>query len=329
MESALLHVAVIGVNYKQGLFIRENIAQAFHTLAQTLPHCVLLVTCHRVELYFSHRDLQAQISYILHYLHSSYHYPKEIFYLFSEKNCFLHLVKVISGLDSVVVAETEIQGQVKRAYAQSQKLDGQLHFLFQKSLHIAKQMRRQFTAPASSWEQTLFDFASTTVGPKLSSVLFIGASRITMKSIKAWQHHVDTVALSSKRQLPKIPNIEMIPWNQLSCWNSFDLVIVATTAPAPVLTIPHTAVTTCVIDMSMPRMVDTSIGEVTRLFHLDHFFSYLSKQQQLCPVDLSLLVEKVDRQYHIFMEKIHSRALYDAQPYVELCVSLKISDKAS
>ena len=61
-------------------------------------------------------------------------------------DCFSHLTRVTLGLDSAIIGETEIQGQVKLAYENTSDyhpLPEALHFLFQKSLGISKKLRSE------------------------------------------------------------------------------------------------------------------------------------------------------------------------------------------
>ena len=61
-------------------------------------------------------------------------------------DCFSHLTRVTLGLDSAIIGETEIQGQVKLAYENTSDyhaLPEALHFLFQKALGISKKLRSE------------------------------------------------------------------------------------------------------------------------------------------------------------------------------------------
>src|SRR5690606_30288580 len=103
---------------------------------------VILSTCNRAEIYFSGEDLAAVHSHLLSFLRAGVDVPFErTFYSFFGIDCFFHLCKVASGLDSAIFAESEIQGQVRVAYANAKKLSSCLHFVFQKALKISKEIR--------------------------------------------------------------------------------------------------------------------------------------------------------------------------------------------
>src|SRR3984957_2397898 len=151
-RSFTMRVGVIGINAKSSeLSLREHLAKATVKLfgAEALDALqfgfLFLSTCHRTEIYFSSLDLAATHSVILQLLRQEIDLPFEHnLYSYFGDECFTHLAKVVAGLDSVILGEGEIQRQVKRAYETAQvyrKLPAPLHFLFQKSFKIAKELR--------------------------------------------------------------------------------------------------------------------------------------------------------------------------------------------
>ncbi|MFQ5677494.1 MAG: hypothetical protein ACE5G1_16515 [bacterium] len=150
-----MRVGVIGINHKLAdLKLRECFAKICH---QRFRSCrftctehsfVLLNTCNRTEVYFSSEILAETHSYILNILRRDLHDIEEKFdqklYSYFGHDCFYHLARVTSGLDSAIAAETEIQGQVKTAYEKVLEyfqLPREMHYLFQKSLKIGKRIR--------------------------------------------------------------------------------------------------------------------------------------------------------------------------------------------
>jgi len=145
---------VAGINYKTApVALREQVAVppallACHgcrlKLGAQLEEVVLLSTCNRVEIYGTTPWLNGNVHGILRHLgggdtdYSPYLYVKE------GDEAVKHLFQVAGGLDSMVVGETEITGQVKQAYqaAQTAKLTGRvLNRLFQTALQIGKEIR--------------------------------------------------------------------------------------------------------------------------------------------------------------------------------------------
>ena len=146
-----MQIGVIGVNHKSAnLELRESLTDAFQRLFQneipsplSLPP-VLISTCNRTELYFVCSQLPEAHTKLLQSIRSFIHKEFEhALYSYFGKEAFLHLVRVTTGLDSAILGETEIQGQIKKDYEKScqSPLPKELHFAFQKALKIGKQVR--------------------------------------------------------------------------------------------------------------------------------------------------------------------------------------------
>ena len=120
-------IGVVGVNHKSaGIALRESLAKAWETivsdlLAGTLKvNHVLVNTCNRTELYFSAMDLENTCAQVVaHLCRVLGPVVQDSIYCYIGGECFYHLARVVSGMDSAVLAETEIQGQVKQAYLNS------------------------------------------------------------------------------------------------------------------------------------------------------------------------------------------------------------------
>jgi len=108
---------------------------------------LLLTTCNRVEVYgvsnrwISTDEIARCLTAITNRNPDNYAPP---FYRYEDNKCVQHLFRVASGLDSMVVGESEIFGQAKKAY-ESARTSGAagpyLHRLFQRAFRVAKQVR--------------------------------------------------------------------------------------------------------------------------------------------------------------------------------------------
>jgi glutamyl-tRNA reductase len=113
-----------------------------------IPEVALLSTCNRFEAYFQAPDVCAARSALFQFLRRS---PGQavsgpLLYEFAEAQVARHLFRVASGLDSMIVGEHEVLGQVKQAYcaAQAAGTTGKLlNVLFQRSLYIGKRVRTE------------------------------------------------------------------------------------------------------------------------------------------------------------------------------------------
>jgi glutamyl-tRNA reductase len=111
---------------------------------------VILSTCNRVEIYaITDLDPSKAFADLRDFLVTSHDYHDPLadeIYTLAEPQSVYHLFKVASGLDSMVLGETEILGQIKKAYAlalQSGHTGGRLNKAFQRAFNVAKQIRTE------------------------------------------------------------------------------------------------------------------------------------------------------------------------------------------
>lgn len=194
-----MQIAVIGINHKSaGLILREEVAKKlnfrFRSPFLYLFPYVLLSTCNRSELYFSGPDLASIHSFLLAFLRSEIKECCELpveqaLYSFFGPECFLHLAKVVSGFDSAIFGETEIQGQVKNAYTAAQEqmaLPSELHYLFQRALNMGKKLRHESSSLNRGAHHALEKALVKLIDQRLACspekrILLIGASAINQK----------------------------------------------------------------------------------------------------------------------------------------------------
>ncbi len=109
---------------------------------------VILTTCNRTEVYATARDIEKGMvvlrDFLADYSGIDYEHFRDYFY---QPNCYdaiLHLFQVASGLDSMIIGEPQILGQVKEAHQKAMDAgasDGVLNALFQKAIHVGKKVR--------------------------------------------------------------------------------------------------------------------------------------------------------------------------------------------
>src|SRR3954453_5358725 len=139
-----------------------------------LDEIVLLSTCNRVEIYGTTRQATGHIKALLQLLCAE---PRDLdshIYLYEDATAVRHLLRVTAGLDSMVLGETEITGQIKSAYEIARKagLTGRvLNRLFQKGFHVTKEIR------------TRTGIGRGTVSIKSTAVDLIGKSDLSRQSI--------------------------------------------------------------------------------------------------------------------------------------------------
>jgi glutamyl-tRNA reductase len=328
-----LQIGVIGINYTQGIVnLREEIARTFNEIFDRTGlfsqdfSFVFLYTCNRVELYFSSTSLEEDYQVFLMCLKEKVekeHYKK--IYSFLSSECFFHLSCVITGLNSAITAETEIQGQVKKAYSSAKlerSLSKDLHFLFQKSFKIGKEIRS--LPNIKRGVPSHFDLIMH-VGRSFFSdlseqrILFVGASSTNLQIIKRLKYkNLKNVTLCN-RSLDKAlaiaerENVICLPWEQVDSWINYDLVVVATKYQGLLLKAKDLEVSKeekkMLIDLSVPRNVDPSLEDCqnVNVLNIDDVNAILNQECKKNDANLSyveqLLLNNVKRQMHIFKDK--------------------------
>ena len=152
---------LLGLNHTTApLEVRERLAfdasqrkAAVGALREKFPHCeaVLLSTCNRVELYVGRQGHgHPSVRDMTEFLAGFHSVPPsdlgEHLYHKTDRQVVEHLFTVSSSLDSMVLGETQILGQVREAYDASQALGatgGLLNPLFQRAVAVGKQVMRE------------------------------------------------------------------------------------------------------------------------------------------------------------------------------------------
>ena len=145
---------VLGIDHRsasvdvraQFAIANERLALAYLSLCKKQPNlqCVILSTCNRFEIYYwSDKKLN-----ICDWLHQFNQLPtkeqQNHFYHYNDDKAINHAIRVATGLESMVMGEPEIFGQMKKAYARAKDyapIGPELHLLFQRIFSAAKAIR--------------------------------------------------------------------------------------------------------------------------------------------------------------------------------------------
>lgn len=129
-------------------FAPEQVAGALLDLAAAtqVTDAVIVSTCNRTELYFSGTEAQSKqvIAWLAKFHQLELADVAGHLYLHQDQAAATHLMRVAAGLDSLVLGEPQIFGQVKQAYSQSRQVGAiapVFERLFQKTFAVAKQVR--------------------------------------------------------------------------------------------------------------------------------------------------------------------------------------------
>lgn len=318
-QSASAHLIVMGISYHNcPIFVREKfvipescVGHALGSLAR-MPHineAAILSTCNRTEVYAVVSDVQAGMKEIESFFLSAqtvndHEVLKPNFRLLRD-DVALHLFRVASGLDSMVLGEGQIMSQVKAAYKnalESGTAGPILGQLFQLALNCGKRVRTETSMGkrAVSVSSAAVELARHVLGPlKDRTTLIIGAGKMAQICGKhVMSDSGDGAVIMINRTGERIEHFagnKLPNKDRLKLGLSFDdrhqiaaaadLVIVATSAPKFLLEQselkkhlqPGRTVT--IVDISVPRNVDPTIGELdgVSLYDADNLVTVVNK----------------------------------------------------
>ena len=300
-------VGLTGISYKTSTVeVREQFSLSkediipFSELLQKetdISEIVVLSTCNRTEIYFSQDKYDFQLAAKLVYK-SLKHYKNienkywHSFYSYSNDDAVRHLFRVASGIDSMIIGEDQIIGQIKDAYmycTEAALTDAVLMRLFQKSFEAGKRVRTETkikmgtTSISSAAVQKctrLFDNLSD------KRVLMIGAGdtgSLVLQNLS--KNGIPKITVTNRTQkkaeiLANRHKCTLLPFDQVeNHLYLYDIVIVATGSPTPLLT--YNAVKNNLdkrngrnqvfVDISVPRNIEKDIEKLDaiELFTID------------------------------------------------------------
>ena len=292
---------LIGVNHKSApLEVRERLAIPESRLADTcrdlaaypgIEEGMVISTCNRVEVVThttnGHADLRG-------FLHDYFHLkPEELdahLYEFREKDAVRHLFRVASSLDSMVVGEAQILGQVKEAYATARAVGavrGQLDQLFSRAFAVAKRVRTETAVGSSSVSiaSVAVELAKKIFGSLHGKNVFIvGAGKMSELAARHLMAHGCASIFVANRTydraigLAQKFNGQAIKFDDLySTCDRADIVITSTGAPHAIFRREHGEQFLArrknrpmfFIDIAVPRDVDPAMNKLDGIFVYD------------------------------------------------------------
>lgn len=178
-----MHILVIGINYQTAsVIIRERLSftkDSTETAIQTLrektsiQECVIVGTCNRTEIYCVVDQVNLGTTDVTDFLREWFGMKIEEFepflYIKVDDEAVNHLFRVVCGLDSMVLGETQILGQVKESFNQSQGLKATgtiFNRLFRQAIELAKRVHTQTDI---SMNAVSVSYAAIELGKKISN----------------------------------------------------------------------------------------------------------------------------------------------------------------
>jgi glutamyl-tRNA reductase len=283
---------------------------------------LILATCNRVEVYLSTALPLAteQITRCLLRGTAGSLEDAGAFYRYEDEECVRHLFRVVAGLDSMVIGETEILGQVKKAYAQARESGGAgplLHRLFQRAFRVAKQVRSRtdITRGAVSVGSVAVELAVKIFGDLSDrKVLVLGAGETSERTARALNSRGVTDIRVSNRSYERAETLaaqvggRVIPFREwaLQC-REIDILISSTSADEPLVTPDMLSPMVrdrsdrplFIIDIAVPRDVAPEVNEMEGVYLYD-----IDSLQSIAEQALALRREQIAASERIIEEHI-------------------------
>jgi glutamyl-tRNA reductase len=291
-------VIVLGVSHHGApLDVRERLAfrsaEVLPTLARLRDHAavregVLLSTCNRTELYLvdGPADAVAEgwglLSERLGADASAYGYVRR------DRDAAAHLFRVASGMDSLVVGEAQIHGQVRDAWEASRAASGTiLNRLFQSALLVGGRVRSETTLGqgALSVSTAAVQLAKKIFGGLTGRrAMVLGAGEMAELALASLQREGVRAAIVANRTYERAAELaahygaSAVRYDE--AWDALaevDLLLCSTASPRPVVSVERVRAAVdvrgdrplCILDIAMPRDVDPAVATLDNVFLYD------------------------------------------------------------
>ena len=286
-------------------FSFSDVGEAYSSFKQhaELKECVILQTCNRIEIFATGNEkkfdqIKKTWASIAGLEENAFTDNCEISI---DTEVYDHLLKLTSGLDSMVIGEEQILGQIKNSitFARNAKTSGEhLNTLFDKAIRIGTRVRNStgISKGSISIGSMAVKLAEENVDDmKLKEILLIGtgeAAALVAKSLnrRGYQFSVSSRTMERSTSFSKTVGGNPIDFNQiLGDFGKYDVVFVATTAPYFLVT--HERIQTAlsqknhgmmILDLSNPRTVDEKVAELSgiKLMNIDQVAEIVEKNMR-------------------------------------------------
>lgn len=340
------HLFVLGINHQTApVAVREQLSFPNSQLREALRHLlnfdgieggVILSTCNRSEIYVSTHSSLFTVERLTQFLTDFQRIDgKDLSsYLYGLRNVHVveHLFRVSSGLESQVLGENEILGQVKRAYFAAKKVratDDTMEKLFEKAIKMGKKVRRETNISQGSTSLSSMAIKLAEKGENLrdKTILLVGINKINEQIAQyLYERDIQTVIVANRTyekalRIAQYLGGKAIHFDQFKKeLNQVDVIISSTAAPHLILNRNEVEASVkqrdrklLLIDIAVPRDIDPDIKELkgVTLYDLDDF-NQVIKENLGRKREEALKAERLIKQA---MEKIH----FPAKPLTVLC----------
>lgn len=339
MEPALM---VVGLNYRTApVAVRERFwiseprrLEALVQLSQAegIDEVIVMATCNRTEFWLWAADITLAANSVMRLLGAEYGLKLcewKHFYRLLDETALLHIFRVASSLDSMVVGEPQVVAQVKDAWQQAQKMGSTGRYLdavLQKALTVSKRVRTETAIGNSSVSipYAAVELASQTLGSlRDKKVLLLGAGKMSELSARGLLNHgassvsvinrtfEHAAELAAKLGGTAFPFDDR--WQQMA---NADIIITSTSCPHTILSRDEAERMLqgrndrplVIVDIAMPRDVDAAVREIKGVFlhdldDLENVSDHNAAERELAAAEAQKIIHA---EAHGFRQKLTS-----------------------
>lgn len=285
------------------------------------PGRVVLATCHRVEIYETVEEVA----------------PVPGMATLVGEDAAAHLFRVTTGLDSAIAGEAQILRQVRAAYSSAEggALHPMLRRLFQRALHLGREIRRTTTlgdVRRSVGSLAVDDALRSLDAPTRATILVIGAGEMGKLAVRALSRRVARVVLANRDRsraeaIAASDDVTAVGLDELpAALDRADAVISAADTRGTLLTRTLVAARLAsrqltVVDIAVPRSVAADARQLSGLRYRT-VDDLVDDTAVVPPADVALAAERCAREAAIFLREWRERdaaeAIRDVREHAEL-----------
>jgi glutamyl-tRNA reductase len=335
-----MDIGVVGISYKEAsaeirtavAFTQSKKIEALNDLSciEGIVEVLILSTCNRSEIYFVSKDCEHIGKEVRDYFIDFFQVQEleSLMYCKTKETAIKHLLTVAAGLDSLILGEDQILGQVKEAYEFAKQLGTSGKILNQtmiKAIAFAKKTKAEFKISENplSISSVVSRYAKELLGDlSTRRILMIGAGKVNLLCLSYLEAlGARDITLCNRTQctfqetfeeavIPKVA-ITLIPYEErYTCIPDMDLVICATSSPHTIIRkelLPSLYKPIVFFDLAMPLDIDSRISECdnVKLLNIDAFQQQTEINLQMrkelskkIAVDIELKAEEILQWIH-------------------------------
>lgn len=297
-----MHLIVLGLNHKTApLSVRErvhiaseNLPAALKALNKVVPEGVIFSTCNRFEVLAQVANPDQGKDKLIQFISEQCRIPRgefeNVLYCHTGQDALQHVFRVAASLDSMVVGEAQILGQMKQSFVLADRMgtiQAVLHSVMERAFSVAKKIRTNTllaTYPVSI-SSVAVDLASTIFGDLGNrTALIIGAGKMSMLAIQHLRSHGISELIVTNRTLERAIEIALqiegraVPFEEHLQWLAkADIVISSTGCPQLILGKEEIQKAMTIrknrplflIDIAVPRDIDPDAHKIPNVFVYD------------------------------------------------------------